>query len=88
MRRCAAERGGSAGVLRVLALFYLSEHDHSKGSRTWLSLANLTFLLQCDPPDNAVPEGEQPLQNADHLAGGNHSVVKHRGEPRQLHSRY
>lgn len=51
-------------------------------------VVNVTFFLQCDPPDNAVPQGEQPLPNADHAPGGDHPVTQHSGEHRQFHCRY
>lgn len=46
---------------------------------------NVSFLLQCDPSDNAVPQGEQPLPNPDHLTGGDHPVTQHSGKHRQFY---
>lgn len=49
---------------------------------------NATLLPQCDPPDHAVPEREQPLSHAEHLTGGDHPVAQHSGEHWQLHCRH
>lgn len=46
------------------------------------------FSRQCDPPDHAVPEGEQPAPCPRHAAGGDHRVTQHRGQHRELRGRH